>query len=163
MTSDFSYEDREVSSSFLHSRNDYVEFVINTTRRTVRKENSLIRQILYTGLSKDTADPNNLMVSAPTSEGKTYPVIEVLKFFPKEDVFYIGKMSTMSLVRQNGILMDSNNEPMKDRIRQLKKQISKSKDEDEKEALEDELDEIMEDVRSVIVLTGKLIVFLELP
>ena len=32
-----------------------------------------------------------------------------------------------------------------------------------KRALEDELDEIMEDVRSVIVLTGKLIVFLEPP
>ena len=140
-----------------------MEFVINTARRTVKQENSLIRQILYTGLSKDTADPNNLMVSAPTSEGKTYPVIEVLKFFPKEDVLYIGKMSTMSLVRQKGILMDSNNQPVKDRIRQLKKQISKSKDDDEKEALEDELEEILEDVRSVIVLTGKLIVFLEPP
>ena len=96
-----------------------MEFVINTTRRTVNQENSLIIQILYTSLSKDTADPNNLIVSAPTSEGKTYPVIEVLKFFPKEDVFYIGKMSTMSLVRQKGILIDSNNEPVKDRIRQL--------------------------------------------
>ena len=78
--------------------NDYVEFVINTTRRTVKKENSPIRQILYTGLSKDTADRNNLMVSAPTSEGKTCPVIEMLQFFPEEDVLYIGKMSTMSLV-----------------------------------------------------------------
>ena len=167
--SDFSYEDvqKEATGKCIPPSdipdNDYVEFVINTARRTVKQENSLIRQILYTGLSKDTADPNNLMVSAPTSEGKTWPVIEVLKFFPKEDVLYIGKMSTMALVRQKGILMDSNNEPVKDRIRQLKKQISKSKDEKEKEALEDELDEIMEDVRSVIVLTGKLIVFLEPP
>ena len=91
--------------------NDCVEFVINTTRRTVKKENSLIRQILYAGLSRIL--PNQTTDgSAPTSEGKTYPVIESVKLFPKEDVLYIGKMSTMSLVRQNGILMDSNNEPM---------------------------------------------------
>ena len=172
MTSDFSLKDIERGAAeqnadlLPHSdipNNDYVEFVINTTRRTVNQENSPIIQILYTSLSKDTADPNNLIVSAPTSEGKTYPVIEVLKFFPKEDVFYIGKMSTMSLVRQKGILIDSNNEPVKDRNRQLNRDISKSKDDNEKEALEDELEEILDDVRSVITLTGKLIVFLEPP
>ena len=56
---------------------DYAEFVINTARRTVKRENSLVRQIFYTAMSKDTTDPGNLGIVAPTSEGKTYPVIEV--------------------------------------------------------------------------------------
>ena len=62
-------------------------------------------------------DPGNLGIVAPTSEGKTYPVIEVLKFFPAEDVHYIGRMSTMTLVRQKGVLVDSNNKPVKVRIK----------------------------------------------
>ena len=99
---------------------DFAEFVINTARRTVKQENSLVRQIFYTAISKDTADPGNLGIVAPTSEGKTYPVIEVLKFFPTEDVHYIGRMSTMTLVRQKGILIDSNNKPVKDRLGNLK-------------------------------------------
>lgn len=45
---------------------DYAEFVINTARRTVKQENSLVRQIVYSAMSKDTADPNNLGIVAPT-------------------------------------------------------------------------------------------------
>lgn len=142
---------------------DYAEFIIDTTRRTVKQENSLVRQIFYTAMSKDTPDPNNLGIHASTSEGKTWPVIETLKFFPKEDVMYIGKMSTMTLVRQKGILLDSNNNPVKDKIRQIRREIHNAKDEKKKEKLEDELEQVLDDARSVIVLKGKVIVFLEPP
>lgn len=142
---------------------DYAEFVINTARRTVKQENSLVRQIFYTAMSKDTTDPGNLGIVAPTSEGKTYPVIEVLKYFPAEDVHFIGRMSTMTLVRQKGILIDSNNKPVKDQIKELKKQIDQAKDKHEKESLEEELELLTDDIRSLIDLTGKIIVFLEPP
>ena len=39
---------------------DYCEFVINTIKKTVKQEDALIRQILYTGLSAYTSDPINL-------------------------------------------------------------------------------------------------------
>ena len=39
---------------------DFAEFVIKTIKRTVRQEDSLVRQIFYTGLSKDSANPLNL-------------------------------------------------------------------------------------------------------
>jgi hypothetical protein len=82
-------------------------------KKTVKQEDSLVRQICYTGLSAYTNDPINLGIIAPTSEGKTYPVIESIKLFPKEDVWLIGKMSTKMLVRQKGTLVDENNEPTK--------------------------------------------------
>ena len=85
-------------------------------------------------------------IVAPTSEGKTYPVIEVLKFFPTEDVHYIRPDATMTLVRQKGILIDNNNQPVKDKIKELKKQIDQAKDKDEKESLEEELESITEDI-----------------
>ncbi|TLX89588.1 MAG: hypothetical protein E6K97_04940 [Thaumarchaeota archaeon] len=156
---------------------DYAEFVINMARRTIKQENSLVRQIFYTAMSKDTAEPLNLGIHAPTSEGKTWPVIKTLEFFPAEDIQYIGKMSTMTLVRQRGILVDSNNQRVSDKLRQLRKEIRKLKnkgkgkgktneveaDEQKLAQLEDELDALLEDVRTVINLKGKVIVFLEPP
>jgi regulator of PEP synthase PpsR (kinase-PPPase family) len=166
---DFDFEEikREAEARFMLEPDvpdgDYAEFIINTARRTVKQENSLVRQIFYTAMSKDTADPGNLGIIAPTSEGKTYPVIEVLKFFPAEDVHYIGRMSTMTLVRQKGILVDNNNQPVKNELRELKKLIEQSNDKDEKESLEEELELMTEDVRSLIDLSGKIVVFLEPP
>ena len=49
--------------------NDYAEFVIRTAKKTVKQEDALVRQIFYTALSKDSADPINLAIFAPTSEG----------------------------------------------------------------------------------------------
>lgn len=74
----------ELESKVIDS--DYTEFVIRIIKRTVRQEDSLVRQIFYTGLSKNSANPLNLAVLAPTSEGKTYPVLESLQFFPKEHI-----------------------------------------------------------------------------
>lgn len=45
---------------------DYAEFVIRTIKRTVRQEDSLVRQIVYTAISKDSTNPINLAVLAPT-------------------------------------------------------------------------------------------------
>ena len=87
---------------------NYSEYVIGIIKRTVMCEDSLVRQIFYTCMSAYTKDPINLAIIAPTSEGKTYPVMEVTKCFPKEDVLNIGAMSTKALVRQRGIPVDDN-------------------------------------------------------
>ena len=80
------------------NNNDFFEYVIRTVKKTVKCEDALIRQILYTGLSSYIQDdPINLGIIAPTSEGKTYPVEECMKFFPKEDVYKVGSMSAKVL------------------------------------------------------------------
>jgi hypothetical protein len=142
---------------------DHAEYVIKTVKKTVKQEDSLVRQIFYSALSGYTKDPINLGIIAPTSEGKTYPVIETLKFFPKDDVWLIGSMSTKLLVRQKGILVDENNEPIKPAIMELKKQINDSDDEDEKGRLKNRLQELYENARTLIDLRDKILVFLEPP
>jgi hypothetical protein len=72
---------------------DYAEFTIDTIKKPVKQEDRLIRQIIYTGLSKDSLSPINLAVLAPTSEGKTYAVVESVKYFPGRDVWMIGYMT----------------------------------------------------------------------
>jgi hypothetical protein len=75
-------------------------------------------------------------------------------------------MSPKVLIRQNGILVDSNYQPLKPRLKQLKKAIQDAKereDDDELEALENKLDALIEDAKILIELGGLCLVFLEPP
>lgn len=47
---------------------NYVEFIIGIVRNTVKQEDSVIRQILYTGMTSYTIEPVNPGISAPTSK-----------------------------------------------------------------------------------------------
>lgn len=147
---------------------NFIEYVIDQVKKTVKCEDALIRQILYTGLSSYIGDdPINLGIIAPTSEGKTYPVEECIKFFPREDVFKVGSMSTKVLVRQKGILVDKNGEPIGQKIKELFKKRNllddKKENKEEKLDIQEEIQQLFEDAKTLIDLRGKILVFLEPP
>lgn len=48
-------------------------------------------------------------------------------------------MTPKVIIRQNGILVDSNNQPIADRIKELKRKINETNDRQEKEDLEEQL------------------------
>ena len=151
---------------------DCTEFVIRSVKRTIKQEDSLVRQILYTCWSGHTNDPINLGIMAPTSEGKTYPVIEALKFVPKEDVWKIGQMSTKVLVRQKGIRVDKDGIPLESRLKEIDQQIAKLKEinsnnrqhyREQIDQLRERRNQLLEDSMILIDLSGKTLVFLEPP
>jgi hypothetical protein len=173
MTIDFNFKDIEKEAEFklmpepdVPDR-DYAEFAIRTIKKVVKREDVLVRQVFYTGLSTYTFDPVNLGIIAPTSEGKTYVVTRALKPFPEEDVWNIGNMSTKVLVRQKGILVGTDGKPIREQVSELKKRLrglgSAKKDAEEKQALIDELEELIETAKTEIDLSGKILVFLEPP
>jgi hypothetical protein len=159
--------------------NDYFEYVVKSIKKTVKCEDALIRQILYTALSSYVEDdPINLGILASTSEGKTYAVIESLQYFPDEDIMYIGQMSPKVLVRQKGILIDKKTgEPIEDKVqelrnksRELKKERNAIKDNISKGVVNEEIEKVTEEIRNLfensetlIDLRGKILVFLEPP
>ena len=148
------------------NNNDFFEYVIRTVKKTVKCEDALIRQILYTGLSSYIQDdPINLGIIAPTSEGKTYPVEECMKFFPKEDVYKVGSMSAKVLVRQKGILIDKDGNPIDQKIKDLTKRRNlledKKENKEEKFNILEEIQDLFEDAKTLIDLRGKILVFLE--
>jgi hypothetical protein len=55
-------------------------------------DDSLVRAVFYAGCSTWTFDPINIGISAPTSEGKTYTVLQTLQYFPSKDVKNINSM-----------------------------------------------------------------------
>ena len=106
------------------------EYAINVINKTVKLDDSLVRGVFYTGCSTWRFDPLNLGIIAPTSEGKTYTVLQVLQYFPKRDVKYIGSMSPKVIIRQDSILVDADTlKPIQADIDTLKKQIKKEKNE----------------------------------
>ena len=127
-----------------------VEFVIQTAEKTIRLESSLTKLILFSALSAYTKDPLNLGIMAPTSEGKTYPVNETINFLPKQDVWLIGSMSPKVIVRDRGIRVDENNNPIEEKIRHLKADIRKEKDADKKEGLIEQLNTLYQKSRLLI-------------
>jgi hypothetical protein len=155
-------DEQELKSKILND--NFFEFLVKTIKKTVRCEDSLIRQIAYTGLSSYIEDnPINLGILAPTSEGKTYPITESLQYFPNEDVLYIGKMSTMTLVRKKGILIDKNGQSIEDKLKELVKRKNLTNDREEKISINEEIQNLLEDAKTLIDLRGKILVFLEPP
>jgi hypothetical protein len=142
-----------------------VDYAISVINKTVKYDDSLVRAVLYAACSTWTFDPLNLGISAPTSEGKTYTVLQVLQYFPKRDVKYIGTMSPKVIIRQDSILVDAGTlKPVQRDIDTLRKQIKKEEDnEKRKQELEEQLEKIRDNVRPLIDLRGKIYVFLEPP
>lgn len=140
-----------------------VEFILRIIQKTVKRENSLIRLILYTSLSTFTSDPLNLGIVAPTSEGKTYAVSEVIKLFPKQNVWMIGNMSPKVLIRDRGILVDQNNKPITEKVKEIKSLIEKEKDENVRNDLKEQLKALYDNSKVLIDLSNMILVFLEPP
>ena len=147
---------------------DFINYIIKQIKKTVKCEDVLIRQILYTCLSSYVGDdPINLGIIAPTSEGKTYPVEECMKFFPKDDVEKVGSMSAKVLVRKRGTLIDKNGEPIGQKIKELRKRHNllggKKENKEEKYEILEEIEKLYEGAKTLIDLRGKILVFLEPP
>jgi hypothetical protein len=79
----------------------------------------------------------NLVIAAPTSEGKGHTVLQTLQYFPSKDVKFIGSMSPKVIIRQNSILVDAETpKPVMQGIRALKRQIEQEEDEERKGRLQ---------------------------
>jgi hypothetical protein len=160
--------------------NNYFEFLVECVRKTVKEENSLIRQIVYTMLSAYGNDPINLGVLAPTSTGKTYPITEVVRFTPGgKEVRIVGSMTPKVLVREHGILVDKEGKPIGKEVRRLKNEISevransklkkggtsgnKKKALEQLEELEDELGALLDGSAYIVDMSNMTLIFLEPP
>jgi hypothetical protein len=72
-------------------------------------------------------------------------------------------MAPKVIIRQNGMLVDSDNQPIADRVQDLKRKIKENNDSDEKEDLEQQLSHLYDEAKVPIDLRGRLWVFLEPP
>lgn len=147
--------------------NDYFEFLIDCTKSTVKEESALIRQIMYTKLSAYGNDPINLGVLAPTSTGKSYPITEASKYTPLgKEVRIVGSMTPKVLIREQGVLVDKQGNPISKDVRRLRNAIAEAKSKKKFQALEeyqDELAALLDGSAYILDMSNKTLIFLEPP
>ncbi|MCL6579855.1 MAG: hypothetical protein K6T73_10855, partial [Candidatus Bathyarchaeota archaeon] len=122
--------------------------------RTVRRDIITKNMVFLTALSAYTPEPINLFLRGESSIGKSYNVVQALKYFPKDDVWLLGGLSPTALIHQHGLLIDKNG----DLILPSSKP-DKDASQEEKEAWIQK----MRDSRYLVELNGKILVFLEAP
>jgi hypothetical protein len=122
--------------------------------RTVKHDVVTKNMVFLTGLSAYTPEPINLFLRGESSIGKTYNVVQTLKYFPKEDTWLLGGLSPTALIHQYGLLVDKNGDIILPWDRPDKEAPI-----EEKEAWRQRLI----DARYLIDLRQKILVFLEAP
>jgi hypothetical protein len=76
-------------------------------------DNILKNVVFMVGISAYGQNPLNLFLEGPSSTGKTYVVTETLKYFPQEDVWYLGGISATALVHDRGEMEELDGEMFK--------------------------------------------------
>lgn len=131
----------------------YQKFMMHLNR-TVKRDVVTKSMVFLTGVSAYMPEPNNLFLRGESSIGKSYNVVQALKYFPRDDVWLLGGLSPTALIHQHGVLVDKNGEAVLPGDKP-DKEASK----EEKEAWRQKL----KDSRYLVKLKGKILVFLETP
>jgi hypothetical protein len=160
---------------------DILQFCINTITKEAREEDRLVKQIFNTMLSAYTNNPINLAINSPTGEGKSYVIQKVGEKFPTEDVMFLAGMTDKALFHRSGALIVKNEngeyESLDDKIADIdsqiqdkKLEISMTKNDITKEgleayikSLEKDKEELQKNVKKLIDLSHKVLVFLDSP
>jgi hypothetical protein len=155
--------------------------VIDVITKEAPNEKRLAKQVVYAFFSAKSNDPINLAINAPTGEGKTYVVQKVVDLFQENDVISLVGMSEKALFHRPGSLVikdeDGKYTPIKEKIKDIESQISdyeweidKTANNDLKQAkrheikgLEEQKDEVYQNSKKLIELSGKILVFLDSP
>jgi len=154
---------------------DTYPILLKTIGYTVKRDN-IAKQHDLLHVSSMYAAPINELKEAPPSEGKTYPLMQIIRLFPREDVMVLGGLSPTALAHDYGIPVDPTGKDLRPRIQEIRDKIEKLKDqkaeaergEKEKikreiEKLQREIYELTKDSKRLIDLENKVIVFVDNP
>jgi len=128
----------------------------------IKKDPILVKQLDRVCFSTYTNNPINIALLAPSSDGKTYAVVEVSKLFPKEDIILVGRLSPTALIHQNGFLIDEDGNNIEDALYTLGEKILVSEKQEKKE-LEKERADLIKSSRMCVDLKNKILIFLDNP
>lgn len=151
-------------------KKDLINYILADSNKRIKKDDATKLSVLITSSSAYLSEPMNLFIKGKSGTGKTYNVVETLKYFPQGDVWFLGGLSPKALIHGHGILVNKNGEPLDfaDKPTKPKRRDYESKDKF-KEALEKYYQQLkaysdkIRDSYTVIDLSHKILVFLEAP
>jgi len=147
-----------------------INYILNDLEKRIKKDKAVKLSVFFNGLSAYLPEPINLFLKGESGIGKTYNVVETLRYFPKEDVWFLGGLSPKALIHDYGELLNKDGEPLDLTDRPVKpKKKHYNNEEEYREASErykEELKAWSEEIRNsytLIDLSHKTLVFLESP
>jgi hypothetical protein len=155
-----------------------IDYVLMDLEKRIKKDKPTKLSVFFTGLSAYTKEPINLFLKGESGIGKSYNVVETLRYFPKDDIWFLGGLSPKALIHDYGVLLNKYGEPLDlaDKPLQPKKKWFKDKEKTEEEneaAYQEALKQYKEerkawieelkDSYTLIDLSHKILVFLESP
>lgn len=147
----------------LNPEEDVLNELLELYAKTIKDDKSLTSQILFNMLSAYTNNPNNLLISERSSEGKSYPAVEVAESFPKDHVIILGSATTQSFKYMKGIRVNSNNKSIEHELDFLDQQLAEEKDPKKLEEYKKKKRILLQNAKKLIDFRNKSIVFKEPP
>ena len=139
---------------------DVNEKFLKHFNKTIVRDDIVKRIVFLTALSAYSPNPINLFLKGPSSIGKTYNPVQILKYFPQEDVWFLGGLSPTALIHDYGVLVDEDGNPIDLSEKPKKKDF---KDESEYRAALRFWEDRLRNSYYVIDLQNKILLFLEAP
>lgn len=134
-------------------------------RSFIKMDDELIEHLLKACFSAETNDPLNLVVIAPTSEGKTFSIVRVTSLFPNAITF--DDASSKSFFYDNGVLVDKDGRPIQTELDQINADAEKDNrmmsNAEKKRDLRDKRRFLLVGSMTRINFDGKILVFLDAP
>lgn len=145
-------------------KQDLLKDILTILEKEILKESDNIILVLLNGLSAYSANPINLRILAPSSEGKTYLVNKVSQLFPKKDVLNLSSASAQSFKYLSGepVIEDESGNfvPIGTQLIDLELQLNeKSKSKEELDSIKHKIAEIKKKSWHLIDLSNKWLIF----
>lgn len=137
--------------------------IVSILSKEVKQEEDNLYRVLLGGLSAFTAEPLNMRILAPASEGKTYLLEKVSKLFPEENVMKLSTASATSFKYGAGKAMIEEKGKfitMSSKIESFTKGLNKE-DKDYQKKITDETKRLAKTAWTMIDLEKKWLIFLD--
>jgi hypothetical protein len=113
---------RDVRASYFGRETLYE--IIFIYGRIIKDDEYSVKQTYFHALSAYTTDPSNLQIIEVTSTGKTYVIVNVTAYFPRQDVLNLGGLSPTAIVHDKSRLVDRDTgEDAEEELAELYKQL----------------------------------------
>jgi len=154
----------EIQSKTLQENNDLLSELVDFLEKEVKQERENLYRVLLCGLSSITANPINMRILAPTSEGKSYLLEKVSNLFPEKNMIKLSSASAKSFKYSHGKLVIENGGKYVDldeKIKPLQSKLKDSSDNEEKEKIKSEIKSLKSQASQLIDLENKWLIFMD--
>jgi len=144
--------------------------LVEIRRSTVKEDDYMIKQSLLHYTTAFLPEPANLGVEAPSSEGKTHPLVETAYLFPDGCVWFLAGLSPTALAHDYGELVDrETKEPLQPRLERLQNELEDLKGKKSPEArarkfeIQAEIRRLIRRAAYLVNLENRILLFLDRP